>query len=375
VTEPTGRREQHKRVTRAALHEAAQRLFAERGYQQTTVRDIAEAAGVTERTFFRYFGAKEELVLASAGDWLGPVSAAIRARPDDEDAVTAVQRVVLATEALMRASNGPTLLSLYADRVPAEFVRADGPREMRMRLLVLETALAPAIRERLLRDGVPDDDLMIHVGGVGSDALEGIKTYLREKRPALLIIDTLIGFFHISDINDYSRVAAALEPILDLARETGTHIALVHHAKKGGAGPEGILGSTAIFGMVDTAILMKKARDGTRTVSSTQRYGVDLPETLLAFDPEIGRSDIGLRRDEHDEARVSSDILVLLQDAETPMTEPEIDNGVEGNTAVRRKALRSLVDEGRVVRIGGGVKGNPYRYQALSRAVPLTPPN
>ncbi|HEY5137397.1 MAG TPA: TetR family transcriptional regulator [Candidatus Nanopelagicales bacterium] len=160
MTEPTGRREQHKRVTRAALHEAAQRLFAERGYQQTTVRDIAEAAGVTERTFFRYFGAKEELVLASAGDWLGPVSAAIRARPDDEDAVTAVQRVVLATEALMRASDGPTLLSLYADRVPAEFVRADGPREMRMRLLVLETALAPAIRERLLRDGVPDDDLL-----------------------------------------------------------------------------------------------------------------------------------------------------------------------------------------------------------------------
>jgi AcrR family transcriptional regulator len=181
VTEPTelpGRREENKRATRAALQEAAQRLFAERGYQHTTVRDIAEAAGVTERTFFRYFGAKEELVLASAGDWLEPVSAAIRARPSSEDAVTAVQRVVLATEALMRASDGPTLLSLYADRVPAEFVRADSPRELRMRLLVLETALAPAIRERLLNDGVDDDLLTFRSEALARTCVALVRTAL-----------------------------------------------------------------------------------------------------------------------------------------------------------------------------------------------------
>lgn len=180
MTEPEGRRAQHKRATRAALEDAARRLFAERGYQGTTVRDIAEAAGVTERTFFRYFGAKEELVLASAGDWLGPVGAAIRARPADEDAVTAVTAVVLATEALMRASEGPTLLSLYADRVPAEFVRGDTARELRTRLLALETALAPALRERLLRDGVPDDELL----GFRSEALA--RTCVALVRSALL---------------------------------------------------------------------------------------------------------------------------------------------------------------------------------------------
>jgi hypothetical protein len=87
---------------------------------------------------------------------------------------------VLATEALMRASDGPTLLSLYADRVPAEFVRAERPRELRMRLLVLETALAPAIRERLLGDGVPDDDLL----GFRSEALA--RTCVALVRTALL---------------------------------------------------------------------------------------------------------------------------------------------------------------------------------------------
>ena len=100
-----------------------------------------------------------------------------------------------------------------------------------------------------------------------------------------------------------------------------------------------------------------------------------MPEAVLTFDPEIGRSDIGLRRDEHDEAKVASDILISLQDADTPMMEPEIDDKVEGNTAVKRKALRSLVNTGHVLRTGGGVRGNPYRYQVLSRGVPLTPTN
>lgn len=224
--------------------------------------------------------------------------------------------------------------------------------------------------------GVPDDDqLLIHTGGVRGDAPELLKDLLRERRPALLIIDTLIAFFPISDLNDYSKVAAVLEPVLDLGRETGTHIALVHHAKKKGVGPEAILGSTAILGMVDTAVLMREAQDHTRIISSVQRYGVSMPETILTFDSEIGRSDIGLRRDEHDEARIAGNILVLLQDAETPMTEQEIDDKVEGNTSVKRKALRSLVNTSRVLRTGGGRRGNPYRYQALSRGVPFTPTN
>jgi AcrR family transcriptional regulator len=154
------RRDQHKKQTRAALQAAADRLFAERGYDQTTVRDIALEAGVTERTFFRYFSAKEELAIPSVAAWLEPAAEAIRARPADEDTVTAVRRVILATEAAMRASDGPTVLTLYADRMPAEVLGRRDPRQIRMRLLVLETALAPAIRERLLLDGYPDDHLL-----------------------------------------------------------------------------------------------------------------------------------------------------------------------------------------------------------------------
>ena len=158
VSEPTGRRERHKRATRQALQAAADRLFAERGYDATTVRDIADAAGVTERTFFRYFAAKEELAIPAAVASLRPFQAAIRARPPDEDAVTALHRAVIEIEErVMRASRGTTLLSLYSQNIPAQVLTRARPRRIQGQILAIETGLAPALRDRLLLDGHADD--------------------------------------------------------------------------------------------------------------------------------------------------------------------------------------------------------------------------
>lgn len=57
-----GRRESKRRETRDALIASARRLFAERGYQATTVADIAAGAGVAPRTFFGYFPTKEAVL-------------------------------------------------------------------------------------------------------------------------------------------------------------------------------------------------------------------------------------------------------------------------------------------------------------------------
>src|ERR1700690_1281226 len=62
-----GRRERHRVETRERLFQAALKLFAERGYLETTVEDITEAADVGKGTFFNYFPTKEH-VLASYGD-------------------------------------------------------------------------------------------------------------------------------------------------------------------------------------------------------------------------------------------------------------------------------------------------------------------
>jgi AcrR family transcriptional regulator len=57
-----GLRERKKVRTRSSIQHAALRLFRKKGYEDTTIREIADAAEVSESTFFRYFGSKEALV-------------------------------------------------------------------------------------------------------------------------------------------------------------------------------------------------------------------------------------------------------------------------------------------------------------------------
>jgi AcrR family transcriptional regulator len=149
VAQTLGRREAHKQATHQALQQAADRLFAERGYGATTVRDIAQAAGVTERTFFRYFAGKEELIIDDALGWLPILLDAIRARPDDEDVATALRRGIQDVGALLSASPRPTPQWLFSDGPP-------GARISRIptgTLLRIETDLGAVIRERLERTG------------------------------------------------------------------------------------------------------------------------------------------------------------------------------------------------------------------------------
>ena len=72
-----GLREEKKARTRAALVGAAERLFAEKGYDGTTVADIAAGAGVSTRTFFGYFRAKEDVLFAGADERLAALAAAL----------------------------------------------------------------------------------------------------------------------------------------------------------------------------------------------------------------------------------------------------------------------------------------------------------
>ncbi|MET1037659.1 MAG: TetR family transcriptional regulator [Aeromicrobium sp.] len=66
-------------------------LFAEHGYEATTVDQIAEAAGMSRRTFFRYFAGKDELVLERLVESGQTMAETLRSRPADEDAWTALR--------------------------------------------------------------------------------------------------------------------------------------------------------------------------------------------------------------------------------------------------------------------------------------------
>jgi TetR/AcrR family transcriptional regulator, regulator of mycofactocin system len=91
-----GRRERKKQATSVALHEAALRLFAENGYAETTVEEIAEAADVAARTFFRHFGSKEAVLFADEEPRRELWRAALHERPANEPILVTMREAALA---------------------------------------------------------------------------------------------------------------------------------------------------------------------------------------------------------------------------------------------------------------------------------------
>lgn len=146
-------RERKKLKTRRAIQDHALRLFGERGYDETTVEQIAEAAEISPSTFFRYFPTKEDVVVTDEYD---PIMAeVIRAQPPE-------MRPIEALRATMR------------DLLPHMFATDMDVVMTRMRL----TTTVPALRARTFeslregthlilkqvmaeRTGRPEDDLDI----------------------------------------------------------------------------------------------------------------------------------------------------------------------------------------------------------------------
>jgi len=95
----TGLRERSKARRRAAIIRAAYELFAERGYDSTTVADIAEAAEVAPRTVAMYFPAKQDIALSRFTDGVASLTDAIRDRRPGETVHDVFGRWLLTSQA------------------------------------------------------------------------------------------------------------------------------------------------------------------------------------------------------------------------------------------------------------------------------------
>lgn len=89
--EPGSTRAQNTARRRQRLIEVALRLFAEQGYDETGTDQIAEEAGVSPRTFFRYFPTKESVLFFGEYDFIRSFEDVLMAQPPDVDDVTAVR--------------------------------------------------------------------------------------------------------------------------------------------------------------------------------------------------------------------------------------------------------------------------------------------
>jgi AcrR family transcriptional regulator len=95
--EPEGLRARKKRLTREAILAAADRLFAERGFENVTVAEIADAANVSVKTLFTYVSAKEELLFRGQPTVLDAVVAAVASRRLGQTPLVAAAQALLAS--------------------------------------------------------------------------------------------------------------------------------------------------------------------------------------------------------------------------------------------------------------------------------------
>ncbi|OKJ89748.1 TetR family transcriptional regulator [Streptomyces sp. CB02400] len=99
-----GLRERTRRAVTAEIAASAQRLFVERGFEATTIDDIAGAVGMSQRSVFRYFATKEDIVLGKFDLVMEDMLTALRQRPPGEEVWTSLRHVL---DVLISASEAP----------------------------------------------------------------------------------------------------------------------------------------------------------------------------------------------------------------------------------------------------------------------------
>jgi AcrR family transcriptional regulator len=104
ATPVPGLRERRRRATEAEIGDAALGLFERQGVAATTVGDIARAAGISERTFFRYFSSKEETVLDFQHWFDEPTRAWLASGPSERPLLEQLEQVCAG---VLRELDGP----------------------------------------------------------------------------------------------------------------------------------------------------------------------------------------------------------------------------------------------------------------------------
>lgn len=139
----TGLREQKQEVVRDALYGAAVDLFAKKGFDETTVEELAQAAGVSRSTFFRHFESKDDLLSYPMSSYAAVLTDAVRTCSPGSSQLEVVQQTVLAGTSFTLTAE------LRTRQVIDISTRSAAARQAYLsRMLELEDSLANAYAER-----------------------------------------------------------------------------------------------------------------------------------------------------------------------------------------------------------------------------------
>jgi AcrR family transcriptional regulator len=132
---------------RGRLEQAALELYLERGFEQTTVAEIAKRAGLTERTFFRYFADKREVLFWGAGSLQELLVNTVASAPDGAAPIDAIAAAFEAAGAMIQQRPE------YSRQRQAVIAANAGLQERELiKLAALSAALADALRRRGVAD-------------------------------------------------------------------------------------------------------------------------------------------------------------------------------------------------------------------------------
>jgi AcrR family transcriptional regulator len=134
---------------RGRLERAAMELYRERGFDRTTVAQIAERAGLTERTFFRHFEDKREILFAGGAQLQELVVGAVASAPDSATPLQAIGAGIEAAGAMLEEHRGRRFARQRQQIIAAS-------PELRERELHKLAALAAGVAEALRERGVGD---------------------------------------------------------------------------------------------------------------------------------------------------------------------------------------------------------------------------
>jgi len=132
---------------RGRLEQAALALYGERGFEQTTVAEIAKRAGLTERTFFRHFADKREVLFAGAGELQDLLVSTLASTPDSAAPIDAIAAALEAAAARLQERREYSRQRQAVIAANAELQE----REL-IKLASLASALAGTLRRRGVRD-------------------------------------------------------------------------------------------------------------------------------------------------------------------------------------------------------------------------------
>ena len=150
------RRERRRLETRERLYRAALELFGERGFLETTVEDITEAADVGKGTFFNYFPTKEHVLAAYGGERIAAVERALEKARTTTGSVLDVLEELAADSAGQSHENPAVLRAIYAAHASCAPVRAELQKRMRISRKILAEIISLAQKRGEVRsDAAP----------------------------------------------------------------------------------------------------------------------------------------------------------------------------------------------------------------------------